>query len=161
LTGYDVIDELAKSPETGLIPFIFLSALADREKVRQGMELGADDYLTKPFKIRELLRAVEVRLRKKEIINQNIANNNNNRDDEKLQEVGHIFLEVKYKPLLVKVNTIVCITAYVDYSNVFLNDGSKILVRRLLKKWEEILPQKSFIRIHRSTIINLNYVEKV
>lgn len=62
LDGYGVLDTLRKARETALIPFIFLSAKADRSDLRQGMELGADDYLTKPFTRSELLGAIAARL---------------------------------------------------------------------------------------------------
>lgn len=160
--GYNVLKELSEESSTATIPFIFLSAMAEKQNIRQGMELGADDYLTKPFKIDELLNAVEIRFKKQEMLNQKLKNNPEIKtEDEKVQEDGHLFLEVNGSPKLVKVNTIVSITAYIDYTNVFLSTGEKIMVRRLLKNWEDILPEKSFIRIHRSTIINLNYVEKV
>lgn len=66
LDGYGVLHLLHKHPEVHNTPFIFLSAKAEREDVRRGMELGADDYLSKPFEGTELLNAVESRLRKVE-----------------------------------------------------------------------------------------------
>jgi DNA-binding response OmpR family regulator len=67
LDGYGVLHILSKKPETAEIPFIFLTAKTEKSDVRKGMELGADDYLTKPFGDTELLNAVETRLRKHEI----------------------------------------------------------------------------------------------
>jgi CheY-like chemotaxis protein len=64
LDGYGVIHILGKKPETARIPFIFLTAKAEKSDIRKGMGLGADDYLTKPFDDTDLLNAVEVRLRK-------------------------------------------------------------------------------------------------
>src|ERR1017187_8368209 len=49
LDGYGVLHMLSKNPKTSSIPFIFLTAKADRVDFRKGMEMGADDYLTKPF----------------------------------------------------------------------------------------------------------------
>jgi CRP-like cAMP-binding protein/CheY-like chemotaxis protein len=66
LDGYGVLYMLNKRPETVAIPFIFLTAKAERVDLRKGMEMGADDYLTKPFDDMELLNAIEVRLKKKE-----------------------------------------------------------------------------------------------
>ncbi|QEM11480.1 response regulator [Mucilaginibacter rubeus] len=65
LDGYGVLYMLNKNPETATIPFIFLTAKAERIDQRKGMEMGADDYLTKPFDDMELLSAIESRLRKK------------------------------------------------------------------------------------------------
>ncbi|HEX8020365.1 response regulator [Mucilaginibacter sp.] len=67
LDGYGVLYMLNKKPVTASIPFIFLTAKAERVDLRKGMEMGADDYLTKPFDDMELLSAIESRLKKKEI----------------------------------------------------------------------------------------------
>ncbi|HTN47632.1 MAG TPA: response regulator [Flavipsychrobacter sp.] len=68
LDGYGVIHMLQKNPGTCNIPFIFLTAKSERGEMRKGMELGADDYITKPFNATELLNAVESRLRKHDSI---------------------------------------------------------------------------------------------
>ncbi|MNK30934.1 Transcriptional regulatory protein YycF [compost metagenome] len=67
LDGYGVLEVVSKNKDTNMIPFIFLTAKAERSDLRKGMELGADDYLTKPFDDHELLHAIESRLRKKEV----------------------------------------------------------------------------------------------
>ncbi len=72
LDGYGVLHLLNKHQKTRNIPFIFLSAKSEKEDVRKGMQLGADDYLTKPFDGTDLLTAVEVRLKKKAIGQQDI-----------------------------------------------------------------------------------------
>jgi len=64
LDGYGVLEALRQVPETATIPFIFLSAKADKTDIRQGMNKGADDYLTKPFTIEELRSAIAARLEK-------------------------------------------------------------------------------------------------
>jgi two-component system, sensor histidine kinase and response regulator len=64
IDGYGVRNALFKTPETANIPFIFLTAKADKADIRLGMTLGADDYLTKPFTRDDLLQAVFVRLDK-------------------------------------------------------------------------------------------------
>ncbi|MGG6268980.1 response regulator [Leptolyngbya sp. AN10] len=65
LDGYEVLDALRQEPSTATIPFIFLTARSLRSDQRQGMELGADDYLTKPFTGAELLSAVTTQLDKR------------------------------------------------------------------------------------------------
>ncbi|MEH2205730.1 MAG: response regulator [Nostoc sp.] len=66
LDGYGVLTALRQDPVTESIPVIFLTAKVDRGDLRQGMELGADDYLTKPFSMDELLKAIQVRLNRVE-----------------------------------------------------------------------------------------------
>lgn len=58
LDGYNVLSELNRHPEMATAGFIFLTAKADRDSRREGMELGADVYLTKPFRPSELLKAI-------------------------------------------------------------------------------------------------------
>src|SRR5689334_22691162 len=64
LDGYGVLHILSKKPETAVIPFIFLTAKTEKMDIRKGMNLGADDYLTKPFDDTDLLNAIEARLQK-------------------------------------------------------------------------------------------------
>lgn len=68
LDGYGVLHVLSKDPKTSSIPFIFLTAKAEKSEIRRGMELGADDYLTKPYEDMELLNAIESRLKKRDVI---------------------------------------------------------------------------------------------
>lgn len=68
LDGYGVLHLLRNRPETENIPFIFLTAKTERTDFRKGMEMGADDYITKPFDDIELLKAIEIRLKKIGII---------------------------------------------------------------------------------------------
>lgn len=67
--GYGVLEAMGSSDSTSGIPFIFLSAKTEHKEVRKGMDLGADDYLTKPFDEDELISAVESRLAKASILN--------------------------------------------------------------------------------------------
>jgi DNA-binding response OmpR family regulator len=68
LDGYGVLHLLSKNEMTANIPFIFLTAKTERGEVRKGMEMGADDYITKPFDKIELLNAIESRLKKADSI---------------------------------------------------------------------------------------------
>ena len=70
LDGYGVLTTLRQEPLTATIPFIFLTAKADKTDFRQGMELGADDYLTKPFTSNELLSSIAARLEKQAAVMQ-------------------------------------------------------------------------------------------
>lgn len=70
MDGYAVLMELRKHPATARIPFMFLTARADKPFMRHGMELGADDYLTKPFTRAELLSAIRGRLQRHQFINE-------------------------------------------------------------------------------------------
>lgn len=68
LDGYGVLHILSKNDDTAGIPFIFLTAKTEKNDFRKGMTLGADDYLTKPFDDLELLDAIEIRLKRAELL---------------------------------------------------------------------------------------------
>jgi len=71
--GYGVLHVLHKDPQTQNIPFIFLTSKSERSDFRAAMEMGADDYITKPFAGNELLNAIESRLKKSEVIMKNLS----------------------------------------------------------------------------------------
>jgi len=75
LDGYGVLHLIHKNPELSSTPFIFLTAKAERTDFRKGMEMGADDYITKPFSDIELLNAVESRLNKLESLKKEYQSN--------------------------------------------------------------------------------------
>ena len=66
INGHQVLVALREDPSTSTIPFVFLSAMVDKKDFRTGMELGADDYITKPFTSEELINSVKMRLSKNE-----------------------------------------------------------------------------------------------
>jgi CRP-like cAMP-binding protein/DNA-binding NarL/FixJ family response regulator len=74
LDGYGVLHILRNDPDTATIPFIFLTAKADKGDFRAGMNLGADDYITKPFDEIDLLKVVEMRLKKSDSLKASFAN---------------------------------------------------------------------------------------
>jgi CRP-like cAMP-binding protein/DNA-binding NarL/FixJ family response regulator len=67
MDGYGVLYILSKDPSTCAIPFVFLTAKAEKSEFRKGMNLGADDYVTKPFEEMELLNVIESRLERSEL----------------------------------------------------------------------------------------------
>lgn len=73
MNGYQMLAEMRKIPGKDTTPFIFLTAISERASFRQGMELGADDYLTKPFTYPELMAAVEARLTRRQQQEQHAA----------------------------------------------------------------------------------------
>jgi DNA-binding response OmpR family regulator len=73
LDGFGVLHLIHKNPAIRNTPFIFMSARAEREEMRKGMALGADDYITKPFEKTELLQAIECRLKRAEWVKQDLT----------------------------------------------------------------------------------------
>jgi len=99
LDGYEVLTALRSNPATQTIPFIFLTAKASRDDWRQGMELGSDDYLTKPFTAKELLSAIATRLSKQMAIQQ--------QSEAKLDELRSNITSALPRELQTPLNTIV------------------------------------------------------
>jgi DNA-binding LytR/AlgR family response regulator len=164
MTGYEVIETLMKEPEFAAVPFLFLTAKAEMTDFREGMELGADDYITKPFKAVNLLKAIETRLNKYETIKE-LQNNSNKESDNDTREAlsgdDRILVNINKKSQFLKIKDILYITAEREYSYIHLITGEKYLTRKLIKKWEEQLSSKTFLRIRRSKIVNIDFIEKI
>jgi CRP/FNR family transcriptional regulator, cyclic AMP receptor protein len=73
LDGYGVLHAVHKNEAIKNTPFIFLTAKTERSDFRKGMELGADDYITKPFNGTELLNAVDSRLKKLDLLKRDLT----------------------------------------------------------------------------------------
>jgi CheY-like chemotaxis protein/CRP-like cAMP-binding protein len=84
MDGYEVLDNLSKNKQTKYIPFIFLSAKTEHQDIRKGMNMGADDYITKPFTEDELVSAIKSRLAKAAILEdrRNLSHASIEEDDE-------------------------------------------------------------------------------
>ncbi|WP_041226144.1 hybrid sensor histidine kinase/response regulator [Crinalium epipsammum] len=124
LDGRDVLLELRQQPATSTIPFVFLSAKADRTDLRQGMELGADDYLTKPFTRSEILQTIQTRLEKKAAIEKE--------SQKKLEELRNrisLSLPTELRSPLNKI---------ISLSEVFIHEHGLLEPLEVLEKGEQI-----------------------
>lgn len=156
--GYQVLEALRLRPETVSIPFVFLTAKSEMTDMRRGMQLGADDFILKPYKAEELLHAVVTQMNKKPIVPLAAAASG------KTPEHAHAEHELVLTggtPELFRIADIKYIKAEEEYTVVYTCDGKKHVVRRLLKEWDESLPATTFLRIHRSFLVNLNHVVKI
>lgn len=166
LNGYKILLELKKIISGKFPVFIFITAKTQRADWRKGMELGADDYLTKPFTLEELLKTITVQLSKKEnetletglkFKNERIKSTN---DSARLTYSDYYFFDDKKNLGFKAVSSIVMIKSLKDYTSIHLSDNKKILIRKPMKYWETLLPNDKFVRIHKQTIVNLDFVEK-
>jgi len=162
LNGFKVKEALNLDGDTSLIPFIYLTAKVEYNDYRKGMSLGADDYLFKPFRSEDLFSSINIRLKKAETIKakfsdveKNISNQFNNHGQDS------ILLNINNTSVFIKLKRIKFITAERQYSNLWLNDNKRIIMRKSLNEWENIFPSGHLIRIHRKTIVNINYVEHI
>ena len=158
--GYKVLKTLSQFESTKAIPFIFLTAKVEREDIRTGMDLGADDYLFKPFKSAELLKSIQARLNRVNILKSRIEDESENRST-RYSIDDKIFTKIGTEPYVIKIKDIVFIAAENQYSSLKLINGKTLILRRSINKWEELLPDKTFQRIHRSTIVNFDCITKM
>jgi len=144
-TGFDLLEKI-----THACQIIFVTAF-DAYAIR-AFEVNALDYLLKPINPARLAQAIERLM---------IPDSASAAPARALEYEDRLFIEVDERSRFLKVSDIIVISAMGDYSQIFSSDGQKSLVLKPLKDWEERLPAKHFTRIHRSTIINVDYVERV
>jgi CRP/FNR family transcriptional regulator, cyclic AMP receptor protein len=92
LDGYGVLSIINKKPALADIPFVFLTAKSEKTDFRYGMNLGADDYVSKPFETNELLSVIELRFAKSEKIKKAFDSNSNGNDN---RDFNHFINETK------------------------------------------------------------------
>lgn len=143
--GFDLLEQVEKD-----FNLIFVTAF-DEFAIR-AFEINALDYLLKPVNPDRLAKTLG---RLSRIEGRREASNR------KLEYEDRLFIEIGERTRFLKISSIKRISADGDYSQVFTDDGKKHLVTKLLKEWEDRLPEKYFVRIHRSTIVNIEFVEKV
>ncbi|MCX6170333.1 MAG: response regulator [Ignavibacteriales bacterium] len=161
IDGYRVLEILSQNEFTKSIPFIFLTAKVERDDIRKGMLNGADDYLFKPFKADDLLKSIDIRLKRVQTLKGDFVNPKQTDSSTSLTNDDKIFVNVNSKPHLIKINEIIFISAESQYTSLKLVDGKTFLVRKSINSWDKLLPSKNFLRIHRSTIANLDFLIKM
>ena len=144
-SGFDLIEHIEEDTHT-----VFVTAF-DEYAIR-AFEVNALDYLLKPVTKERLIVTLE-RLADIEQQNQKVLKNFNYDDQ--------VFLKLNNKYHFLKVNNILQITAEGDYSKIHTKNNEKSLAAKSMKEWEDRLPENHFIRIHRSTIINTDEVERI
>jgi len=144
-SGFDLLDEIEVEAK-----IIFVTAY-DEYAIR-AFEVNALDYLPKPVSQERLTKTVE-----------RIINNDPNKNliAKKLKYTDRLFLEFGTQMCFLKISEIAFIAAEGDYSMVNLINGKKGLVSKSMKEWEERLPKDFFCRIHRSSIVNTEVIDKI
>ena len=144
-SGFDLINSVDISGK-----IIFVTAF-DEFAIR-AFEINALDYLLKPINPDRLKNSIE-RLNEKE--------NGEDVKKEKLNYDDHLLLNVNNKLKFINIHSIITVQAAGDYTEVIFENDKKGLTQKTMKEWESRLPEKHFCRIHRSTIVNLNFVENI
>lgn len=142
--GFDLLEKIERN-----FKLIFVTAF-DAYALR-AFEVNALDYLLKPVNPGRLAKAIE-----------RLGEENNPKIELRpLEFDDRIFLELGLRSIFLKVRDISHINAAGDYSEIFTVDKRKILIEKPLREWEQRLPEKHFLRIHRQTIINLEEIEQI
>lgn len=144
-TGFDLLEKVDLKAKV-----IFVTAY-DEYAIR-AFEINALDYLLKPVNPERLARALD-RLELDESLE--------NLPIRKLNYNDRLFLSINNHLKFLKVDHILCINSAGDYSELVLTSGEKGLTQKSLREWEHRLPSNFFCRIHRSTIINMEYIQKL
>lgn len=162
-TDLQLIKKICSNESTSALPLIVISCNFSFEQQRSVMELGADDYIPLTLLESSLHNSVLKRFEKltsmKTRINKEINSFEEFNGGQKNND--HILVKIGNKLKLVKFTDIVCVTALKEYSKIVTKDNCKIIVRKSLRNWIKVLPAKLFLRIHRATIINLDYIERI
>ncbi|BAY84132.1 AraC family two component transcriptional regulator [Calothrix parasitica NIES-267] len=149
IDGFTVLNRLRQNPNTAIIPFIFLTGRGSQEDFRKGMESGADDYIAKPATVEQLLRAIAIRLEKKQVLlrhccadntdkTQSESNGDNSSKEEKsifpivpqLKEVFD-FIEANYQ----KGITLSDVAEAVGYSAAYLTNRVAKITGETVNSW--------------------------
>lgn len=152
--GYGVFEALQKDPITAVIPFIFLTAKTDPSDIREGLGLGVDDYITKPFEQEDLLDSIQTRLNKYRRISEAALKADDNPD------YDQIFIKDGESCWFVEYEKIRLLESEDNYVRVFF-ENEKPLISRTLNYLEERLPAKLFFRANRKQIINLKWIRNI
>ena len=146
LNGMDFVKSLNNPPKV-----IFTTAYS--EYALEGFRVDAIDYLLKPIGYSDFLKAAE---KAKERISPKVTANTQIESNEKF-----LFIKSEYKVLRINLSDIKYIESKSEYLRIYVENQQPIMTLMSMKKMEKFLPENSFMRIHRSFIVNLNKITTV
>lgn len=146
MNGFDMLEHINSD-----IHVIFVTAFD--EYALRAFEVNALDYLLKPVDPERLQQSIE-RL-------EQIPEDAEASDLRELEYNDRLLLKLDTSLGFLKVSTIICITSAGDYSEVLTTSKKKVLVHKSMAEWESRLPETFFNRIHRTTIVNMEFVDRL
>ncbi len=144
-SGFDLLERLTKD-----VQIIFVTAY--EEHAIRAFEVNALDYLLKPVSSERLTEALE---------KARGAGASPAQDSGQLRYDDRMFVRLDGRMVFLRVDSIKYVTAERDYSHVNTTDGRSRVVRKPLSEWERRLPESHFLRIHRSTIVAMDFVKGI
>lgn len=212
MDGQSLVQTIRRDPQLSEIPVVFLSACTERGRIRQSMNIGGDDFITKPAELSEILEAVTARLSRQRHRRQLVAR----QLDETVQlfmgiindldtsgtyakwwsEMGEsmygetgmvtqrfhrftarcaasrrkkansdfektVLVQDSSRQKFLPLSQVRAFVANGEYSIVCWGDGKRFMLRKALRTWTRELPENQFVRVHRSAIVNLAFLDFV
>jgi two-component system LytT family response regulator len=149
-TGFDILEQMSPAQ----CKVIFLTAY--EEYALRAFRYGAIDYLLKPLNKDEFREALQRVSNAQPLLQEQIAITLQSYREDKKQD--HLALRSQQSVQIVGFKDICYLKSDDCYTNVFLNDGKKVVVSKPLKYYEELLPSANFVRIHQSYLVNKFYI---
>jgi DNA-binding LytR/AlgR family response regulator len=161
----EALQKLVNLANKKIIPFLFFTQDINQNNILAAKELGVDAIVLKPLSSKYILKKLDnlfsARSNRLKISQPSKITHASKKKEKKLKENDFVFRWINNKPTFVKIEDIKYIMAHNSCVKAFLKDGSSYQVRRTLTDVERQLPEDSFIRIHRSIIINIHFVVRV
>jgi len=145
MDGFEVLEHISTE-----VKVIFVTAFD--EYALRAFEVNALDYLLKPVNAERLQQSIE-RL--------DLQPDDQETESRELEYHDRLLLKLDTSLGFLKIATVVCITSAGDYSEVLCTNKKKVLVHKSMAEWDKRLPDAFFNRIHRTTIVNMEYVDRL
>lgn len=160
MDGFELLGAINQRFKEKIVPpFVFLTAKVELRDVRRGMTLGADDYILKPFDHMHVLEVIRLRLDKRKKLLEN-GNTPVYATSEPVPQFDKLALPSDDGLELIPIEDIIRCQADRAYCTFYLNDGRRIVVSKSMKEFEDTLLSHKFLKVHKSTIINIRYANK-
>ena len=160
IDGFELLSSINQRLKDGIVPpFIFLTAKVETQSLRQGMDLGADDYILKPFNQIYLLEIIRMRLDKRKALMKSTKEKSNMYALDS-GKVNKLAIPCKDGLILVPFDDIVKCQVEGVHCTFHLDNGKTILVLRAMEEFEETLIANHFLKVHKSTVVNVKHVQK-
>jgi len=159
LDGFELLGAINQRLQNQIPPiFLFLTAKVSKDDMRHGLSLGADDYILKPFDPSAVLDIIKMRLNKRELLLKNPTSKPT--INPKQFAFNKIALPSDDGLVLIPFSDIIKCQADRAYCNFHIKNGKTILVSKSMKEFEQVLLNQNFVKVHKSTIVNINFVSK-
>jgi two-component system LytT family response regulator len=157
LDGFALLELITQKYASKIMPsFLFLTAKVEKEQIRYGMNLGADDYILKPFDPVEILKIIQLRINKRE----KMLGPQSARPSAYKELFKKLPIPTEEGLELVPFEQIIQCKAERAYCFFHLINNKKILVSKPMKEFEVALINNGFFKVHKSGIVNLQFAEK-